>query len=196
MIDSIIRTEVELLDEGDRTGFLRLCCLESPSLSILLSLVNHLRLEHVDRPDKPAAPETERLLKCEQVEQLRQILRDRIQGRAEEDSLLALPLAGRIIHWCSDLDTDTCRNWVAKKIEDDKALVMTLRSVVSFSISSTLGDYIGRPSPMISLKTLTDIGLDPPALRARVEKLVPELVEDDLLAAQTFLRELENPSAR
>ena len=196
LLDSIVHREVELLESVERAAFLRLACQESPSLATLLGFVNHLLLEHVDRPDRPAPPEGERLLTQDEVDELRQILRKRIQDHAEEDTLLALPLAGTVIQWWSSLDADACRKWTSEKIQDDQALVLLLRSLLRYSIVSTLGDYVGRPSPMISLKVLTEIGLDPSALRTRVETLMASLTKDDQLAARTFLRELDNPSER
>ena len=196
ILDRLVHHELEKIGAPARIEFLERTCRESPSLSAVLGFVNHLHLEHIERPNVSLPPEDERLLKPEEIEVLRQILRDRILERAESDSLLGTRLAGRIILWWPDLDREACRRWVAKAAEDDKSLLQLLSSFVTYSISSTMGDYVGRPSPMMSLKTLTDIGLDPPSLRGRVEALLPSLTESNLLAARTFLRELDNSTDR
>ncbi|MFN3242958.1 MAG: P-loop NTPase fold protein [Planctomycetota bacterium] len=196
LIDEIVHKNVAQLEVAERVAFLRQACQETPSLSVMLGFMNHRLLEHVERPDKPPIPENERLLKRADVDDLREILRKRIHQHAEDGSLLDLPLAGWIVHWWSDLDAAACSEWVSKVAENDQRLVQILRSFVSYSISSTLGDHVGRPSPMISLQHLTTIGLDPPSLRGRVEALATSLSDSDLLAVRTFLAALDNSTDR
>ena len=67
-----------------------------------------------------------------------------------------------------------------------------LEVFLRYSMVSTGGDYVGRPSPMMSLESLQSLGLDPPALRSRVADMLPRLEGNSNVAAETFLSELDD----
>lgn len=196
LLDRFVYRELARRSTDERFQFLKDACQESPSLAALLGFLNQLLLEHSERTDRPPLPEDERLLKQTNVDELRDILTDRIRQAAKSGSLLDKPLAGSIIDWWSGLDREQCRSWGESLAAHDDSLIQLLGCFVRYSIVHMTTDYVGQPSPIMSLKTLARIGLDPQSLSTRVASLIPKLKGADLLAAQTFLKELQDPSDR
>ena len=85
------------------------------------------------------------------------------------------------------------RAWAAELVSDDRALLRLLPCFLRFSSVSTMGDYVGRAEPFMWMSEIRSLGLDPGALRGRVAALAQSAEGREKLAAETFVKEVDNP---
>lgn len=192
-VEKIVHRELERHPAVSRDAFLTTACQDSPSLGVVFSFLNHLRLEHTGHPRRAPVPEAERLVGVQVLDRCGELLRERVRRHAQAGSLLDLPEAGWVIVWWRGLDPEAARAWAAELVSDDRALLRLLPCFLRFSSVSTMGDYVGRAEPFMWMSEIRSLGLDPGALRGRVAALAQSAEGKEKLAAATFVKEVDNP---
>lgn len=194
-VEKIVHRELERHPADSRTSFLFAACESSPSLTVVFSFLNDLRLEHTGHSRRAPAPEAERLVDVQVLDRCAEVMRERVRVHARAGSLLDLPEAGWVIVWWTGLDRESARAWATELVTDDRALLRLLSCFLRFSSVSTMGDYVGRAEPLMWLNHIRSLGLDPGALRGRVAELARAAEGKEKLAAETFVKEVDNPRA-
>lgn len=192
-VEKTVHRELERYPTVSRDTFLTAACESSPSLGVLFSFLNDLRLEHTGHARRAPAPEAERLVEVQVLDRCAELLRERVRVHARAGSLLDLPEAGWVIVWWTGLDRESARAWATELVNDDRALLRLLQCFLRFSLVSTMGDYVGRAEPLMWLNHIRSLGLDPAALRGRVAALAQFAEGREKLAAETFVKEVDNP---
>jgi predicted KAP-like P-loop ATPase len=194
-VEKLVRRELERHPPAARTSFLLEACESSPSLAVIFSFLNELRLEHTGHRERAPAPEAERLVELEVVDRCVAVLRERVRSHAQGKTLLGLPQPGHVIVWWEAVDGEACRAWATDLAKDDQDLLRLLACFLRFSLVSSLEDRIGRAEPFIWMAYIRSLGLNPAALRDRVEQLGRSAQGKQRLAAETFVRQVDNPRA-
>lgn len=192
-VEKIVHRELERHPTMSREAFLVAACESCPSLGVVFSFLNDLRLEHTGHPRRAPAPEAERLVGVQVLDRCGELLRERVRRHAQAGSLLDLPEAGWVIVWWRGLDPEAARAWTAELVSDDRALLRLLPCFLRFSSVSTMGDYVGRAEPFMWMSEIRSLGLDPGALRGRVAALAQSAEGREKLAAEAFVKEVDNP---
>lgn len=193
-VGRVLVTLLRRLDETERLDVLEEVISDGGSASLAQNLTVVIGQQHGEFSADPS-PERDRLIDEDGLNQLKEIVADRLRKLADDDSLLDEPELWSILGLWRDLtdDRDEVREWVESVVdESEEALVRLLEAAKWVVRSQTMGSHAFSEQPRLDPQRLEPY-LDPDEIIDRVRDLADEddLSEDQRIAVQQFIKEYE-----
>lgn len=193
-VGRVLVTLLRRLDETERIDVLEEAISDGGSASLAQNLAVVIGQQHGEFGADPS-PERDRLIDEDGLNQLKQIVADRIRELADDDSLLGEPELWSILGLWRDLtdEENEVTQWVESAIDEcDEALIRLLEAAKWVVRSQTMGSHSFSEQPRLDPQRLEPY-LDSDEIIDRARDLADEddLSEDQRIAVQQFIEEYE-----
>lgn len=152
-----------------------------------------LGLQHGKYGDPEAAPENERLINTQHLEELERFALEKIRAGAREGSLIHCPHLQDVLNrWHDWAGDDEVKQWTQTFITSDEGLAEFLPKFLLKTFSQSVSDVIGKSYYRLDPKWFEPF-LEPTQIIDRVRSLAQDkkLPENQKIAVRQFIREYE-----
>ena len=141
-------------------------------------------------------PEEDQLLSAEHLDELQEIVLQRIEDAAATDALGTVPQLGYVLYFWQALAGEApARAYVDGLIASDEGVATFVEGLLGKSYSQVLTNQVGQTHYQIQIPHVARL-IDPDKLRTAAERIIAEnpawLSELQRIALEVFLRDLQN----
>jgi len=170
------------LDRFDlhRRSTLFMAAIEGGSLGWLVDFASSAHRDYHPREGREPEPEQSCLTTSDDAVTLRKMALERLRAAAKTDALLSHQQLPYLLFQWRELTNDEgaeVKQWTAKQLEQDQAVVQFAQALTSHSWSQTAGDMVAMRKINASVNGLEQV-VDKDLLRLRVEQLVEKSALD------------------
>jgi len=192
-ITRIIWQLLSRLDEPERFKVLKEAISNGKAVTTIVREVATLGQQHGKYGADQPAPEEDRLISAQHLQELEKIALEKIRNAAKEDILLQAPDLLHILYrWRDWAGEEEPKKWVQKVVSDDKKLVEFLEKSLQRTFRFSSLDAVGQVQYRLDPEWLRPF-LDPSEIIDRVRRLFDkgDLSENQKIALRQFIQEYE-----